>query len=118
MRKKKEFLKLGATGTAILADLEKDTTFEGQDRYFVVAIARMLEIASEADKEIYENGTIQEFQNGTRQVSPQWTIFKTSIADAQKIAWTLNKLRSGLVNDPQAEEKPTMSITHLIRKAK
>ena len=105
---KKEFLELGKTGKLILKELEGEA--DGKiERLFLVAIARTFEIAAEADQGMKDKGMIQTFENGARQVSPEWAIFRNAINDAKSLAKDLPKIREALHEaEQQPDARPTL----------
>lgn len=89
---------------AIKSDFPNPTATED---YIIQSLAKNLEMASDASEEMDKNGAIQEYKNGARAVSPEWSILRNALNDARATAKDLVSLRKALgsgADDVQVNE--------------
>lgn len=110
MKKSKTFLELSRKSRSILSDL-MDGNETNKEKTLLVALARTLEIAADADDQMKQQGMVQVFENGSRQVSPEWAIFRNAIRDAQSLVKDVNKIAEAKGGSKKIEQKA--SIMHL-----
>jgi len=66
----------------LVHDLEYCGLLSEADSVLVTRTAKSLSLLDEADKDL-KNNQIQEYPNGTRQVSPELTVYKTHLAHVE-----------------------------------
>lgn len=78
------------------------------ERIFYTALARTLEIAATADDDMIEKGMIQTFENGARQVSPEWAVFRNALNDARAMALSMPKIKEAIAGVEDEKVIPTL----------
>lgn len=92
--------------TAIKGDFPNPNVTED---YIIQSLAKTLELASDASEEMDEKGAVQEYKNGARAVSPEWSILRNALNDARQTAKDLVALRKAIGSSENEKEVSKVS---------
>lgn len=108
----------------ITSTMDELGLYEDADQFMVEAAAQALKTMYDTHREMLDKGAVQKFKNGTRQVSPEWVVWRNAINDFKGLASELGlspKARKAIqdrVGNNQGGPAPDSGISRLRKQLK